>query len=345
MLKVGPQSAGADPGPACYHRGGQSPTVTDANLVLGFLNPDYFLGGKIHLDRKSAEQAILSHVAKPLQLDLITAADGIVKIVNSQMVEALRLVSVSRGEDPRQYVMVAFGGAGPIHAAQLIRELKIPMVLVPPVPGVASAMGLLVSDLKRHYLQSHFAVLSEIAADEVQARFEAMEAAARRELEEDGLPAEQIQCERSLDLRYSIQKYELGVTVANGTLQASDRATWRRQFDEKHEQHYGTRATDQIVEIVNYRLTAKVVLPKPPAQVYPWQGEDPRGALKGSRQVYFEGWLECPQYARERLASGNRLCGPAIIEQVDSTIVVYPDQEAHVDRFGNIIIELSEGGD
>jgi N-methylhydantoinase A len=319
--------------------------VTDANLVLGFLNPDYFLGGKIPLNRKSAELAILSHVAKPLQLDLITAADGIVKIVNSQMVEALRLVSVSRGEDPRQYVMVAFGGAGPIHAAQLIRELKIPMVLVPPVPGVASAMGLLVSDLKRHYLQSHFAVLSDIAAGEVQARFEAMEAAARRELEEDGLPAEQIQCERSLDLRYSIQKYELGIPVADGTLQDSDKATWRRQFDEKHEQHYGTRATDQIVEIVNYRLTAKVVLPKPPAQEYPWQGEDPRVALKGSRQVYFDGWLDCPQYARERLASGNRLCGPAIIEQVDSTIVVYPGQEAHVDRFGNIIIELSVGGE
>ncbi len=345
MLKVGPQSAGADPGPACYLHGGQRPTVTDANLVLGFLNPDYFLGGKIPLNRKSAELAILSHVAKPLQLDLITAADGIVKIVNSQMVEALRLVSVSRGEDPRQYVMVAFGGAGPIHAAQLIRELKIPMVLVPPVPGVASAMGLLVSDLKRHYLQSHFAVLSDIAASEVQARFEAMEAAARRELEEDGLPAEQIQCERSLDLRYSIQKYELGIPVADGTLQDSDKATWRRQFDEKHEQHYGTRATDQIVEIVNYRLTAKVVLPKPPAQEYPWQGEDPRVALKGSRQVYFDGWLDCPQYARERLASGNRLCGPAIIEQVDSTIVVYPDQEAHVDRFGNIIIELSVGGE
>ncbi len=345
MLKVGPQSAGADPGPACYPHGGQSPTVTDADLVLGFLNPDYFLGGKIPLNRNSAEQAIMSHVAKPLQLDLITAADGIVKIVNSQMVEALRLVTVSRGEDPRQYVMVAFGGAGPIHAAQLIRELKIPMVLVPPVPGVASAMGLLVSDLKRHHLQSHFAVLSDIAAGEIQARFEAMEAAARRELEEDGLPAEQIQCERSLDLRYSIQKYELGVPVADGTLHDSDKATWRRQFDEKHEQHYGTRATDQIVEIMNYRLTAKVVLPKPPAREYPWQGEDPRVALKGSRQVYFDGWLDCPQYARERLASGNRLRGPAIIEQVDSTIVVYPDQEAHVDRFGNIIIELSEGGE
>ncbi len=343
MLKVGPESAGAEPGPACYLRGGEAPTVTDADLVLGWLNPDYFLGGKIRLDRPAAAQAIETHVAKPLALDLIAAADGIVKIVNSQMVEALRLVTVSRGEDPRQYVMVAFGGAGPVHAAQLAEELRIPRVIVPPSPGVASAMGLLVSDLKRDYIQTRFARLEDVTASEIQGRFESMEASAREELEEEGIPATEIRCERALDLRYSIQKYELTVPVESGALEETDKATWRRLFDERHEQHYGTRATDQPVEIMTYRLTAKVALPRLRARELPLGGEDPKAALKGHRRAYFDGWLDCPLYARERLSHGHRLRGPAIIEQVDSTIVLHTRQEAHVDRFGNVIIEIGAG--
>ena len=343
MLKVGPQSAGADPGPACYLRGGQDPTVTDADLVLGWLNPDYFLGGKIRLDRSAAEQAISARIAEPLGLDLITAADGIVKIVNSQMVEALRLVTVSRGEDPRQFVMVAFGGAGPVHAAKLAEELRIPRVVVPLVPGVTSAMGLLISDLKRDYMQSRFASLEAVRASEVQANFEAMEVRARQELEEEGIPAGQIRYERALDLRYSIQKYELPVPVASGALEERDKTTWRRLFDERHEQQYGTRATDQPAEIVTYRLTAKVALPRPVAREFPPQADHPEVALKDRRRAYFDGWLDCPIYARERLASGHRLRGPAIIEQTDSTIVVHPGQEAHVDRFGNVIIQVAAG--
>jgi N-methylhydantoinase A len=316
-------------------------TVTDADLVLGWLNPDYFLGGKVALDLQAAKRAISAHVAEPLGLDLIAAADGIVKIVNSQMVEALRLVTVSRGEDPRQFVMVAFGGAGPVHAAKLAEELKIPQVLVPLAPGVASAMGLLVSDLRRDYIQSHFARLNDVAVGEVQARFEAMEIAARVELEKEEIAPDNIAFDRALDLRYSIQKYELAVPVGGGALQNADRAAWRRLFDERHEQHYGTRATDQEVEIVNYRLTARVHLVKPRAREFPSQTPDASAALKGHRRAYFDGWLDCPLYARERLATGNRLSGPAIIEQVDSTIVIHPGHEAHVDRFGNVIIEVA----
>jgi N-methylhydantoinase A len=340
MVKVGPRSAGADPGPACYLRGGQAPTVTDADLVLGWLDPDYFLGGKIRLDRSAAERAIRTQVAERVGLDPTAAADGIVKIVNSQMVEALRLVTVSRGEDPRQFVMVAFGGAGPVHAAKLAEELKIPRVLVPPMPGVASAMGLLVADLRRDYVQSRFADLAGVTAGEVQRRFEEIEATARQELEGEGIAPARIACERALDLRYSIQKYELTVPVAGGALKAEDTAVWRRLFDERHEQHFGTRATDQQVEILNYRVTARVALPKPTAREFPRGGASPEAALKGSRRAYFEGWLDCPLYDRERLTCGNRLSGPAIIEQVDSTIVVHPGQEAHVDRFGNVIIEI-----
>ncbi|MBI2087808.1 MAG: hydantoinase/oxoprolinase family protein [Deltaproteobacteria bacterium] len=340
MLKVGPESAGAEPGPACYPGGGSAPTVTDADLALGWLDPDYFLGGKIRLDRSAAERAIAANVAEPLGLDVIAAASGIVKIVNSQMVEALRLVTVARGEDPREYVMVAFGGAGPVHAAAIAEELKIPMVIVPPLPGVTSAMGLLVSDLKRDYVQTRFADLEVVTAREVQALFETMEAEARDELGKEGIAQERIHYERSLDLRYSIQKYELGVPVGGGAVKETDKAGWRRHFDELHEQHYGSRAADQKVEIVNYRLTARVVLPKPRVPELPLSGEDPRGALKGRRRAYFDGWLDCPVYERERLQCGNRLAGPAIIEQVDSTIVMQPGHSARVDSYGNVIVEV-----
>ncbi|MBI4283825.1 MAG: hydantoinase/oxoprolinase family protein [Chloroflexi bacterium] len=341
MLKVGPQSAGAEPGPACYQKGGQEPTVTDADLVLGWLNPDYFLGGKMPLNREAAEQAVRSHVAEPLGLSTIAAAEGIVRIVNSQMVEALRLVTVSRGEDPRDYTMVAFGGAGPVHASQLAEELKIARVVVPLVPGVFSAMGLLVSDLKREHVQSHLGSLEAVPASEVQSRFEPMEAAARQELVAEGIAEEQIICERILDLRYSIQKYELPVPVANGMLQEADKAEWRELFDQRHELHYGTRATDQAVEIVNYRLMAKVTLPRPDLHEFPPSKLSAQEALKGHRRAYFNGWVDCPVYARERLGYGCSLSGPAIIEQVDCTIVVWPGQDVQVDRFGNVVISVT----
>ena len=340
MLKVGPQSAGADPGPACYQRGGEAPTVTDADLALGWLDPDYFLGGKIGLSVSAAENAIRSQIASRLSLSVVQAADGIIKIVNSQMVEALQLVTVSRGEDPRQHIMVAFGGAGPVHAAKLAEELKIPRVLIPPVPGVASAMGLLVSDLKRDYVQTRLGDLDQVKVAEVQDCFAAMEAMALQEMKEEQIAAGDVRFERKLDLRYSIQKYELAVPVAEGKVEEADKATWRRLFDERHEQHYGSRAADQRVEIVNYHLTARVILPKPEVNELRPQGENPDGALKGSRRAYFEGWVECPLYDRERLGCGNRLTGPAIIEQPDSTVVVHPGQSLEVDRFGNLIINI-----
>lgn len=341
MLKVGPQSAGAEPGPACYPSGGVAPTVTDADLVLGWLNPQFFLGGKMKLDLAAARQAIQARVAEPLGLDVINAADGIVKIVNSHMVEALRLVTVARGEDPREFAMVAFGGCGPMHAAKLAEELSIGKVIVPAAPGVASAMGLLVSDLKREYLRTRVTELERVRTAEVQSCFDALEKAAREEMAGENIPTNSIHFERALELRYAIQKYELSVPVRNGALSDSDKAIWRQLFDQRHEQHYGTRADDQRVEIVNYRLTAKVPLPKPDPQCHPPRGESPAAALKGHRQAYFDGWVECPVYAREKLGNGNRLVGPAIIEQVDSTIVIHPGQRAFVEGFGNIIIEVS----
>lgn len=341
LLKVGPQSAGADPGPACYPAGGSLPTVTDADVALGWLNPQFFVGGKFHLDADAAVKAIATHVAEPLKLDIIEAASGIIKIVSSEMVEALRLVTVSRGEDPREYVLVAFGGAGPVHAALLAEELKIPRVVVPASPGVHSAMGLLVSDLKRDYIQTHFAELEAVEVDAIARRLETMEEAAQREFEAQGVPPDRIVHERAIDLRYSIQKYELPVPVARDGLNADAKAGWRKAFDEVHEKHFGSRAVDQKVEIVNYRLTTKVVVPKPVVAESSLGVAHCAGALKARRKAYFDGWHDTPIYDRVKLASGNRIAGPAIIEQMDSTTVVHPGHEAQIDRFGNIIIDIN----
>lgn len=341
LVKVGPQSAGADPGPACYPNGGELPTVTDADVALGWLNPEFFVGGKFHLDRAAAEHAITKQIAEPLNLEPIQAANGIIKIVSSGMVEALRLVTVSRGEDPREYIMVAFGGAGPVHAALLAQELKIPRVLVPASPGVHSAMGLLVSDLKRDYVQTHFALLEDVDVTEVANRFQTMEKVAQEEFESQGIPPEQIVHERAIDLRYSIQKYELPVPVAHSGLNDAARADWRRMFDETHEKHFGSRAEDQKVELVNYRLTTKVIVPKPAVAEMAQTEAVRRDAIKAQRRAYFEGWHETPIYDREKLAPGNRIAGPAIIEQMDSTTVVYPGMTAVIDRYGNIVIVIN----
>ena len=341
LLKVGPQSAGAVPGPACYPNGGSLPTVTDADVTLGWLNPEFFVGGKFSLNANAAAKAIASQIAEPLKLDLIEAANGIIKIVSSNMVEALRLVTVSRGEDPREYVLVAFGGAGPVHAALLALELKIPRVLVPASPGVHSAMGLLVSDLKRDYIQTHFADLEALDIEEVQRRFETMENTAQQEFESQGIPPERIVHERAIDLRYSIQKYELPVPLTRDDTDAQAKARWRRAFDEVHEKHFGSRAEDQKVEVVNYRLTTKVLVPKPAVIKSDLGSERSDGAVKARRRAYFDGWHDCPIYDRTRLSAGNRLRGPAIIEQMDSTTVVHPGQEARIDGFGNIIIEIN----
>jgi N-methylhydantoinase A len=204
-------------------------------------------------------------------------------------------------------------------------------------------MGLLVSDLKRDTVETRFAELDAVDVNEIQRRFHEMEQAAHEEFASQGIPPERIVHERAIDLRYSIQKYELPVPVARGQLRADDKAGWRRAFDEVHEKHFGSRAEDQKVEVVNYRLTTKVLVPKPAVAELPMRPEISAEAVKAHRKAYFDGWCDCAIYDRERLVSGNRLRGPAIIEQMDSTTVVQPGQEAHIDGFGNVIIEI--GGD
>jgi N-methylhydantoinase A len=343
VLQVGPRSAGADPGPVCYGRGGTQPTITDANLVLGYVNPDYFLGGEVGLDRAAAEQAIAKQVAEPLGLDVYRAAAGIVEIINAHMEQGIKAVSSERGHDLRDFALVAFGGAGPLHAARLAAALEIPWVLVPPYPGVTSAMGLLMSDVKHDYVRSRLQSLSETDPDDAERLFAELAAQARADLQAEGFADDQIVLQRLLDLRYAGQGYELGVPTSEAPLDRSALAAARGRFDALHERLHGHQAPDEPVEIVNYRLIALARVPRIELRRDAAGSDDATAARKEERRVVFldqQGPMPCPVYDRARLAPGHRLNGPAIVEQVDSTTVVYPGQEVLVDEYRNLLVRV-----
>jgi N-methylhydantoinase A len=330
LLRVGPKSAGADPGPVCYGRGGVEPTVTDANVVLGRLNPAYFLGGEIELDVAGARRAIAERCAEPLGLDLVEAANGIVEIANAAMVNALNLVSVQRGYDPRDFLLVAFGGAGPVHANALARDAEMPAVLVPPSPGIFSATGLLTTDLKRDAAATMLRRLDQLDGAQVEATFARLEAAGAAELAREGVPPERIEFDRRLDLRYVGQSYEL-------TIPAGDDLA--AHFHAEHDRAYGFSAEGEPIECVSLRLTTVGLIEKPPLRTLEPAG-DP--APKESRQVFFaeaDGYVACPIYDRGALGAGAVLSGPAVVEEFDSTTVVHPGYRLSVDRHGNLLIE------
>jgi N-methylhydantoinase A len=333
-LKVGPRSAGADPGPAAYGRGGNEPTVSDADVLLGYLDREALLGGALAIDAAAAEAAIRERVAAPLGLNVTAAAAAIVEIVNSNMAEALRIVSVERGYDPREFAVIAFGGAGPVHAAALAAELQILEVIVPPVPGAFSALGLVASDLKRDYSRTLYADLGALDPELAAAALAEMEATASEWLAAVAIPPTRRAILRAADLRYPRQAYELTVPVAEGpiTRQSLDRLT--DGFPDKHRQTYGHGNPDEPVQLVNLRLTAIGRLPglrlvQPPARA---------PAHRGMRKVWFPetGSISCPVHWRDGLAAGETLAGPAVIEAMDSTIVVPPGWIASVDGTGYI---------
>ncbi len=330
LLRVGPRSAGADPGPVCYSRGGTEPTVTDANLVLGRLDPAYFLGGEIALDVDAARRAIEERCARPLGLDVVEAAHGIVEIANAAMVDALHLISVQRGYDPRDFALVACGGAGPVHANALAREAEMPTVVVPPSPGIFSATGLLTTDLEHDAATTLLRRLDELDPAEVGAAFDALESSARDELEREGLAAERIELVRQLDLRYVGQSFELTIPAGDDLL---------GRFHAEHERTYGFAAPDEPVELVSVRLKAVGRIDRPPARRLE-PGATP--APKERRGVYFAeagGYADCPIYDRYALPAGARLAGPVVVEELDSTTVVHPGFAVTVDELGNLLLE------
>ena len=339
LLRVGPRSAGADPGPACYGRGGAEPTVTDANLVLGRLSPDNFLGGRLRLDAGAAREAV-ARVAAPLGLDLERAAAGVVAIADAAMMQAMRLVTVQRGHDPRDLALVAFGGAGPLHAATLAAELGVPAVVVPPGPGVASALGLLVTDLRFDASLSRLRPLAELRPHELEGDLAALEREVAGALEREGVPPADRAVERVAELRYVGQSWRLPVPLPAGPLRDADLPQLRAAFDEAHARRYSYAVPEEPAELVALRVTAIGRLARPRLREPEPGGPDPAAALTGRRPVVFAagGPLDCPVYDRYALRRGNRVAGPALVEEMDSTTAIPPGHTAEVAAAGVLII-------
>jgi len=342
MLRVGPQSAGADPGPVCYGWGGQEPTVTDANLVLGRLNPDYFLGGAIRLDVERATHAIRRRCEARLGMGVVEAANGIVEIANAAMVNALHLVSVQRGYDPRDFLLVTFGGAGPLHANALAAELAIPETLVPVSPGIFSAQGLLVTDLKRELTLALMEKLERTSAQRVHRAFAELERQGAAELQAEGVAPAEIAFQRKVDARYVGQSYELTIPFGECLEDVA------RRFHEEHDRAYGYSAPEEPVELVNLRLVTVGQIEKPRPRRLPEPAPSAqRPEPKAARQVYFPdagGFLECPIYERSRLAARALVEGPAVIEEYDSTTLVHRGFCVTVDAYGNLRLKKDARG-
>jgi N-methylhydantoinase A len=339
VLQVGPHSAGAVPGPACYGRGGEAPTITDCNLLLGYLGEDSFLGGRMRLDAAKAQAAIESKIAQPLGLGAAEAADGVVRIIDVKMEEAIKAISTMRGHDLRDFMLLAFGGAGPVHAGRIARDLGMAGVIVPHYPGVFSAIGLLMSDVKHDYIQSKMTPLDDVTPDDLNGMFEWLAAQALDELRRDGFGSDHIRIERALDMRYAGQGYETAILCPDRPLQVSDLAALRTTFDQQHKAMFGHMAAEESVEIVSYRLRGVGLVPPVALPRFRPAGTTLQDALRERRSARFDGIeVDCPVYQRERIDVGLTLTGPAILDQLDCTTVICPGQSARVDEWKNLIV-------
>jgi N-methylhydantoinase A len=323
-LRVGPHSAGAEPGPAGYNKGGEEPAVTDANLFLGYLADRAELGGEVVLRRELSEEA-LEKLGNKVGLNALEAALGIVRVADAEMVRALRVISVERGLDPREFALLAFGGAGGMHACRLAEELGMKTVLVPRAGGVLSALGLAISDLRRDYLSPYLADLADVNVRELKELFEGMEGTAAKDLKGPRYT-------RRADLRYRGQSFELTVE-AEKPLEIDK---LEENFHAAHERRYGYRMEDEPVELVNLRLIATVPVDKPALKESPPKG----GAGSGRREANFDGeWQEVLILDRERMGKGSEVVGPAIVEFKESTCVVSPGWQGLVDGVGTLVLE------
>ena len=340
-LRVGPKSAGATPGPVCYGRGGTEPTVTDANLVLGRLDSKSLLGGDLSIDIGRAETAIKEKIALPLNITLEQAASSIIKVVNNAMGEALRIVSVERGHDARDFSLICFGGAGPLHAVALAEELGMKEVIVPPIPGAFSALGLIGSDISRDYGRTFFSIVDQTNAQDVENVFLKLEQDARRMLSKTGIKEKDWHLDRSIDVRYTRQAYELNI-AAPKNIDESSLTDLAHRFHEKHAMTYGHSNQTERVQIVTLRLSAKARLPylKIKQKVSPETGIE---KVKSTRDVWFDktGKLSTMVYERELLSDGTKLTGPAVLESLDSTIIIPPNWEGAMNKEGFILLKNS----
>lgn len=337
-LRVGPQSQGADPGPACYQRGGDKPTITDANVVLGWVDPVEFLGGDMDATADPARRVIERDVADPLGLDITEAASAVERIAIANMCNAVRLVSTSKGYDPRDFALVAFGGAGPMHAAHVASEMNIPRVIVPPYPGINSALGCLLVDVEHDLSKTFIADATEDVVDDIEMTFTEMEHEIRERLTQEGVADEQTRTVHRVKMRYAGQWRSLEVSCSRPI---DSIEPIRREFHRQHEQTYAYSDEDQPVEIYGLHVTGRGVVEKPSFPEIETGATD--DAYTGTREAYFEDageYIETDTYDRPALGAGTELSGPAIVQQMDSTVVVPPGVTSEVDETGNIIITV-----
>jgi N-methylhydantoinase A len=337
-LKVGPQSAGAEPGPICYGGGGVEPTITDANLVLGRLDPDDFLGGEMKLDAAAAEEGVRRRIAEPLKLSVPAAAQAIVDIAVSKMSLAVREVSVAKGYDPRDFALVASGGAGPLHVVAIARELHIPTVIVPLFPAHFSALGMLAADERHDFIRTFYADLKEADFGKLRAVHAEMLAEARSALSHDRNVEHQLQ----FDLRYVGQEFTLSVTVSPKQLAAADAAAIRKAFDALYERRYAHHSPEEPVEIVNIRVA---VIGKRPAMKFPRLASGAKAVPAGRQRVVFAGSeraTACPVYQRDALRAGARFPGPALVREHGTTTVLPLGTQCRVAPTGELVITVKE---
>jgi len=340
FLHVGPQSAGAFPGPACYGFGGTEPTVTDANVLLGRLPHDALLGGRMRIDRELACKAVEEKVARPMGLGLEEAAYGILTILNENMIQAIRVISVEQGFDPRQFTLVAFGGAGPLLAAPLARELGLGRVLVPSDPGLLCALGLLVADVRSDFSMTRMMALDAVDLAAINASFADLEADITRWFDKELIPPDARRIERAIDMRYVGQSHELTVKVGNGVLFPADLTSMVAEFKREHERFYGY-ASGGPLQLLTFRATAKAKILVPPNQTAGTNGSRPATIPKSHRRIWFKevgGYVDTPIFDRDLLGLDAKLKGPAIIEQMDTTTVLLPGQTLVTDINSNIIM-------
>jgi N-methylhydantoinase A len=343
-MKVGPQSAGAKPGPAAYNRGGTQPTVTDANIILGRMNPEKILGGRMPIRKDLAEKALKQGICDKAGMDLLSAAKGIIAVVNSNMVRTTRVVSVERGYDVREFALVAFGGAGPLHACEIAQELGILTIVIPPSPGTLCSFGLLVSDVKYDYVKTAVLDACESNLDKIQEIFANLEVLGEKFLLSEHIDPAARRFIRQIEARYKMQNYELSIPVQNGDFNAAILSQTIKSFHEEHEKNYGYRNENQPVQFVNFHLTAIGDREKPELNM---QMKVCKADVPATfRPVYFSnktGYVDCPIYNKDTLSENVQICGPAIIEQMDTTIVIMPHWTAYIDRTGTLRMDYSEG--
>jgi N-methylhydantoinase A len=337
-LRVGPQSAGADPGPVCYRRGGSEPTVTDCNLLLGYLDARSLLAGELPIDRDAAEAAVRAKLAAPLGIDVRAAAAAVIDVVNHAMAEVLKIVSVQRGHDPREFVLAAFGGAGPLHCVALAGELGIAEILCPPIPGAFSALGLVGSDLKRDYVRTVYVTTADAEPAALEAAFAALENEGAAMLARANVPPARRQFQRSVDARYARQSYELAVPVPAGALDRARLLQIAEAFHDLHRRTYGHDNRSEPVQIVNVRVTAIGAIP--PLAVRDVPAAPGSNAVKSRRALWFRstGEVDAEVFDRARMPAGLAAQGPAVIESLESTILIPPGWRARMDEDGFIVM-------